>query len=283
MATVGYHASFEKTTKLLRFIISSQEYQEIVARNAIEENVQKLPYYVLARCPLCGAPYGGYIDNYSLYKWRSIRPHYGWVFGYETIECDHFTGVQSFLNLNGNFPTEINYLDCECGDIPIVMPELLLDEFHAGAVIHSLPICRVEDDAFTPRYSLYTVTYYSDAPWSARDRSYQLCHPDGVGEDAGPIPLFYSSERIIWEPVVGDLPYWVERGKLHWLDLDDPALPLKSGPANDFPYAGIQGFGGSYIYRKRPKPRWRWLDRHWHPDGEIRGYPLNELLARPSW
>ena len=78
------------------------------------------------------------------------------------------------------------------------------------------------------------------------------------------------------------MPYWVKKGKLHWLDLDDPALPLKSGPVSDFPYAGIQGFGRKYIYRKRPKPRWRWLDRHWHPDGEIRSYPLNELLARPS-
>ncbi len=127
--------------------------------------------------------------------------------------------------------------------------------------------------------------YYSDAPGLARPRSYDLRFPEGVKDDgdSGFPVLFDSSGRSYREPLVGDLRYWVERGKLHWLDLDDPTLPLKSGPANEFPYAGIQGFGKRYIYRKRPKPRWRWLDRHWHPDGEIRSYPLNELLARPRW
>jgi hypothetical protein len=41
-----------------------------------------------------------------------------------------------------------------------------------------------------------------------------------------------------------DLRYWVQRGKLKWLDLSSPDLPLKSGPAEDFPYIEFHDFTG---------------------------------------
>jgi len=293
-----FHASFPKAIAYLKITFTPDEYLALMGRikqsywmlterEEVETYWRRLPTYLFARCPLCGAEYTSVADTHSILEWVISRAEYNSVFSvdFQRVGCVHFTAVQSFIHLNGYFPTEVDYFDGACGDIPIVIPELLLDEFHASAVIHSLPICRVEGNEFALRYSLYTVTYYSDAPGEARPRSYDLRFPEGVKDDgdSGFPALFDSSGRSYREPLVGDLRYWVERGKLHWLDLDDPTLPLKSGPASDFPYAGIQGFGGSYIYRKRPKPRWRWLDRHWHPDGEIRGYPLNELLARPSW
>lgn len=293
-----FHASFPKTVAHLKVTFSPEEYLSLMNyikqsywmltdREEVETYWRRLPTYLFARCPLCGAEYTSVADTHSLLEWVISGARYQFTFSayFQKEGCTHFTGVQSFINLNGYFPTEVDNFNGECGDIPIVMPELLLDEFQAGAVIHSLPICRVEGNEFAPRYSLYTVTYYSDAPGEARPRSYNLRFPEGVKDDgdSGFPVLFDSSGRSYREPLVGDLRYWVERGKLHWLDLDDPTLPLKSGPANEFPYAGIQGFGKRYIYRKRPKPRWRWLDRHWHPDGEIRSYPLNELLARPRW
>jgi hypothetical protein len=39
-----------------------------------------------------------------------------------------------------------------------------------------------------------------------------------------------------------DLPLWVKRKKLYWLDPNSPDLPLKSEPVEDFPYADIQGY-----------------------------------------
>ena len=291
-----FHASFAKTVAHLKFTFAPEEYLFLVEQirqqykmffEPMETKAYwlRMPTYLFARCPLCRAEYTSIADTHSLFRWVISREEYRSIFSayFQREGCTHFTAVQSFINLNGYFPTEVSYFNGDCGDIPVVMPELRLDEFHASAVIHSLPICRVEGNEFAPRYSLYTVTYYSDAPEEARQRSYELSFPNDSNDgDPSPIPLFDSSGRIIREPVVGDMPYWVKKGKLHWLDLDDPALPLKSGPVSDFPYAGIQGFGRKYIYRKRPKPRWRWLDRHWHPDGEIRSYPLNELLARPS-
>ena len=289
-----YHSSFQQTLWQLQITFAPDEYLELLARHSqpgdwlnsrveIASYWDKLPRYLIARCPLCGVRFTNRADTHSLFEWggsdsRSLSSH-----PENTIPCAHFVGVEQFIHLNGNFPTELDYFPCTYGDVPIVVPELLLDELHAGAVIHSLPICRVEGDAFTPRYSVYTVTYYADSPAQARDRSYRLHYPQGIGKDADTTPLFDTSGRGYREPLVADLRHWVERGKLLWLDLDDPTLPLKSGPTSDFPYAGIQGVGGSYTYRKRPKPRWQWLDRSWHPDGVIYNSSENEVLARPSW
>ena len=293
-----FHVSFPKTIAHLRVTFTPEEYLFLMnyikqsywmlsEREEVETYWRRLPIYLFARCPLCGAEYTSIADTHSLFKWVIARERYKFTFAayFQKEGCAHFTGVQSFINLNSYFPTELDNFNGECGDIPIVIPELLLDEFHASAVIHSLPICRVEGNEFALRYSLYTVTYYSDAPGLARPRSYDLRFPEGVkdDDDSGFPALFDSSGRSYREPLVGDLRYWVKRGKLHWLDLDDPTLPLKSGPASDFPYAGIQGVGRSYTYRKRPKPRWRWLDRSWHPDGVIYNSSENEVLARPSW
>ena len=293
-----FHASFSKTIAHLRATFTPEEYLALMShikqsywmlteREEVETYWRRLPTYLFARCPLCGAEYTSVADTHSIRRWLTTPEGHNSIFSvdFQKEGCAHFTAVQSFINLNGFIPTEVNYLSGKCGDVPIVIPELLLDEFDAGAVVHSLPICRVEGNEFVPRYSLYTVTYYSNAPGEARPRSYDLRFPDfkNDDDDSSPLFLFDSSGRIRREPVVGDLRHWVERGKLHWLDLDDPTLPLKSGPVSDFPYAGIQGIGRSYTYRKRPKPRWRWLDRSWHPDGVIYNSSENEVLARPSW
>lgn len=288
-----YHSSFQQTLWQLQITFGPDEYLELISKYMqpgmilwkdieVDTYWNKLPRYLIARCPLCGVRLTNCADTHSLFEWggsdsKNLSSH-----PENAIPCAHFVGVEQFIHLNGNFPTELGYFPCTYGDVPIAVPELLLDELHAGAVIHSLPICRVEGDAFTPRYSVYTVTYYADSPAQARDRSYRLHYPQGIGKDADTTPLFDTSGRSYREPLVADLRYWVERGKLHWLDLDDPTLPLKSGPASDFPYAGIQGIGRSYTYRKRPKPRWRWLDRNWHPDGVIYDRSETEVLMRPE-
>ncbi|MCB0049589.1 MAG: hypothetical protein KDE24_08610 [Caldilinea sp.] len=289
-----FHASFPKTIAHLRATFTPEEYLALMNRirqsrrlfsekDEVKTFWNRLPIYLFARCPLCGGEFTSPADTHSLFEWLTTPNSGRYIFSWQLQKegCFHFTGVQTFIHLNNQVPKEIKYFSGECGDIPIVLPELLRDEFHASAVMHSLPICRVEGNEFVPSYSLYTVTYYSDAPGEARPRSYDLRFPGEGDEESGPLPLFDSSARIRREPLVADLRHWVERGKLHWLDLEDPALPLKYGPAGDFPYAGIQGFGVPYLYAKTPKPRWRWLDRNWHPDGVVREWGRNRVLLRP--
>ena len=280
-----YHSSFQQTLWQLQITFAPDEYLELLARHSqpgdwlnsrveIASYWDKLPRYLIARCPLCGVRFTNRADTHSLFMWgdstggrgRALSAH-----PENTVPCAHFVGVQKFINLNGNIPMELDYFPQAWGDVPVITPELLLHTAQTGVVMHSLPICRVERGAFTPKYVVYLLTYYAESPSAA--------HKAG----GGGWTLFTASQYAGHDPRVGDLPYWVELGKLHWLDLDDPTLPLKSGPTSDFPYAGIQGVGGSYTYRKRPKPRWQWLDRSWHPDGVIYNSSENEVLARPSW
>jgi hypothetical protein len=53
-----------------------------------------------------------------------------------------------------------------------------------------------------------------------------------------------------------DLRYWVTQGKLAWLDPIDPALPLRPGPPEAFPYADIVGHSIAEFHRLTPK----WID-----------------------
>ena len=180
--------------------------------------------------------------------------------------------MQTFLNLNGHHPTEITSLLNECGDIPIVLPDLLNSDIKTVAVMHSLPICRVESDEFVPRYSVYTVTYYSQNPRTVRQQALdsKWAHVDFSQQDGyHPGYLYDDSSLISRQSLAGDLLHWVKQNKLFWLNLDDPDLGLLSSPVTHFPYAGIEGLGRGWKYIKRPRPKRWWQRRNWDPDGEI--------------
>lgn len=260
-----------------------------------ESYLQRLPWYLIARCPLCGAEYRSVADTHGLYEWDNYSSYYQEVFSYEhqSIGCDHFIGVHTFVNLNGNFPTE-TYDSGSTLDVPRITPELLLDEYGTGAVIHSLPICRLQGEEFVPTYSVYTLTYFAEQPRVVYKKALNILYPPEPikpGDDFDPGELWTNWSRLHPEEVCRDLPYWVERGKLHWLDLDQADLPLQSASVSEFPYANIQGFGRRYAYIKRRKPKAEWWyriwtpprDRYWHPDGIISESVTDELLAYPDW
>ena len=286
-----FHSSFQQTLWQLQFTIDPDTYWSLVSKEIesitvsvtpsdveIETYWNKLPLYLIARCPLCGREYTNRADIQSLYYWRNTSPEThleAFPHPDNRVPCAHFVGVQRFINLNGNLPVEFNYSNNRNGDIPVITPELVQHSPEASAVIHSLHVCRIENHRFVPKYSAYLITYYAESPSAARDAVLKR-YPLNPGESHGS-PLFCVSGHQIREPIIANLPYWVEQKKLYWLDLNTTDLTLKSSPRSEFPYAGITGFGTPWIYRKTPKPRW-WQARNWSPDGEIRDWLGKRLL-----
>ena len=119
-----------------------------------------------------------------------------------------------------------------------VTPEFLFDDPPSVAVMHSLPICRIEADNFVPRYLLYTLVYYSKN--AARTLNKRRSQPD---QDPGNDPEFYPATFSTVGPGL-DLESWARRGKLLWLDPDTLALTSwGDGGKAHFPYANIRGYG----------------------------------------
>lgn len=201
-----------------------------------------IPEYAVVRCPLCGTPYTERMDTYSLRHW---------VLGVsdavycecQKYSCQHFVAVQTFIHLNGVVPTERRFFEGR-SEVPYVMPIFVPDDPVSYAVIHSLPICRVEGDAFVPRYLAFMVTYFSQNPRALYHRRSQDWEP-GIDR----LPLMYTPGEAAGIKEAWDLPRWVAEGKLWWLDLDRDDLPLRSGPAEEFPYGNIEGIRKEFIYR----------------------------------
>jgi hypothetical protein len=98
--------------------------------------------------------------------------------------------------------------------------------------MHTLPICRPEGQQFAPRYSLYIITYYSENPDEMLNRRWQAARAWSTLL----LPTYFPDQAEIF-----DLARWVRVGKLQWLDLLDPSLPLRTGPVALFPYVNIKG------------------------------------------
>lgn len=280
------HPSFFRVKKQIQITFSVDTYQSLIsARRSVYPNEQPSPYweglprYRIAVCPFCTAVYSSLVDTHSLAYWitsidsgRNSSVENVFYHADHAARCRHFAGVQTFINLNGHLPTETTGLSNKSGDIPIVLPGLLESDTETLAVMHSLSICRIEDDAFVPRYSAYTVTYYSKNPLTVRgqvlDKKY--AHVDFAQQDGyHPGYLYDDSSLIESKPAAGDYLYWIKKKKLMWLDLDDPELSLISSSVEKFPYKNVEGLGRGWRYLQRPKPKYRWQRRNWTPEGEI--------------
>lgn len=273
------HASFQQGLWQLRFTFTPHQYTNLMEEYkkpekhllwdvAVDEYWRKLPQYTIARCPLCYAEYTSAMDTHGISRWSTRIDIKESAFGigkYHNIGCNHFVAIQTFLNFNGVMPTEEKYIANLCGDIPIVMPELFVDDMRTAAVIHSLPICRIENEQFVPRYSVYTITYYADDGKEMWRRHKALANKYSQHW----LAFFFSSERMSQEPEVGDLRLWVERGRLHWLDITNPRLPLKSGPIQEFPYNNIKGYGYPFTYQRKPEPQNAIGRLFWNKEGKI--------------
>lgn len=210
-----------------------------------------IPNYKTAQCPLCGHVFTERMDTYSLEDWGTKYDSsffLGWHMvdedsaSFDPAHCEHFLGMESFINFNGLEPTELksSYYSGP-SEVPSVIGVFLPDNPVSYAVMHSLPICRVENNKFIPRYSLFMVTYFSKDIYVLRERNASN-YRQGMGLITHSILDLSSSTDY-------DLLHWAADGKLLWLDLEKDDLPLRSAPTEAFPYANIQGSRIKVKYR----------------------------------
>lgn len=210
----------------------------------------RLPVCLLARCPICGARVTEPLDTFSLSGigwWYNEPRGFGW-FGpkprsdYDSTrlmdpsyaaECEHVQAVHYGVNLNGIIPDDVRAV----GDVvigserPGVWWPFLEQEGHC-AVIHALPVGRLDDDPWQPRYTVYFVTYFG---------------LDKAAFQRSLLPWKWYDPNFLWQYDLTDyeLTPWVAAGKLYWLGEAAAGFPLRQGLA-EFPYAGITGLEGRW-------------------------------------
>lgn len=262
---------FSDISKSLQIKFEVEEYRKLIEnfgenliRAGTTDYLNRLPQYLIARCPFCNVPYTASFDTHSLLPNMFYSPNSGSLFREDSKEhrCRHFVAVARFINLNGELPQEYDRLHNSFGDVPVVVPIMIKEDYEA-AVIHSLPICRVEKNEFVPRYVAYITTYYSKSVDKTRKaRRAELANLPNIDNDM--LSLLDGSFAAREEPIVADLAHWVRKKRLYWLDLQTKAL--KTGELNNFPYGSIEGVGKSYHYIREPRMFWnRWR----YPNGYI--------------
>src|SRR5579859_435289 len=211
-----------------------------------------LPTYLLARCPFCGAPYTGRLDTYSRAHWLLDGCTWGNVYGpatgliwfspykggdhiagvrFQTVGCRHFLAVETFMYPPRQWPADVHIPR----HIPYIIGTWLPDDIRSMAVFHSLPICRTEEDHFVPDAALYIVSYFAEdgeTVWERRAKQER----QSMARDQEYYPVLLRPRG----PHSFDLRWWVAQGKLQWLDLESPDLPLRAGPPEAFPYVPLR-------------------------------------------
>jgi hypothetical protein len=220
---------------------------------------ERLPVYLLARCPFCNGRVWEAIDTYSLNGpgWKHGGRHgYGWAGhddwdragpGYHS-DCHHIKIVICYLNLNGFQPDDV-FGPVQISEVPCIMKWIIEIE-GVSAVIHAIPVSRYDAAEPSPRYTAYFLSYFApDDSFPAFEAVTDQFHAARAGLVGGPMDC--------------DLTKWVKAGRLFWLDSDNASLPLRSAPSEAFPYANIQGLRYLEIYQGKVE---------FHED------PINKLL-----
>ncbi len=199
-----------------------------------------IPRHIIARCPLCGAVCTEQVDTYNLQdviilgsRSNKFKHH---------AACEHWLGEQGFVHLNGVIPDFYH----GGSEVPYVTPSFLIDDPPSYAVMHCLPLYRVEKDVFVPRHLLFVVTYYSQSPQILQQRRDEVRSQP----DMKPLPPMSTWIEVRGYKEAWDLVRWVREDKLWWLDLERDDLPLRNSPVSEFPYAGIKGIQKGFTYVK---------------------------------
>lgn len=243
---------------LLRFPATTAQYRRLMWGDKSytylndPEYWQIVPCYVVARCPICSADYTEQLDTYTLRNWPYPEMGGSFFISQGVRRCEHFVIAHLFINLNGIEPV-ISSLELRGrkqlrAEKPHVMPMLLTGTGECHAVMHSLPICRIEGDEFVPRYSVFLISYYAPPQYHKRllDR---LRRHNGDRHGMGLITWPFENDNAdTWY----DLRSWVDKERLSWLEPDNPELPLITGPSEKFPYGGISGRTVPYIVHVPP-------------------------------
>jgi hypothetical protein len=221
-------------------------------RTLMQEYRSRLPIQLLAQCPYCDTYILQPVDVFSLLglhsNYKAIEVFYGheaWhkVSPFKQI-CPHALCATVSVNLNGRTPDDLapwlhgaKLLMLHTAPRVIIWPLLAR---YTSAVIHSLPIGRLDDEAPSHHYTMYIATYFVRE--DSNLHTPELWVPNEFGQPA---------TGAVWFDV--DLLKWVQAGRLFWMDPEN-IFHLIQGPPESFPYTGI--------------------DPHWYdilPNGQING------------
>jgi hypothetical protein len=252
---------------LLQFHCQPEEYLELVTQSRLglhsrktysKDYLNTLPNYILGRCPFCDQPSEQRVDTYSLLGfWRLLdneftRPYIGIHNFPVNPPCPHFVGILRLINLHNRVPSEVNDFSNSDGEVPYVTDWLLPEQVESYAVLHALPVCRIEDGQFVPRYTYFFLTYFSESPtqifeleqaneyeWARRDKEYW-------GAPAGKLFPPQMSNREY------DLPRWAKKGKLGYLSISAPDHQLIIASKVILPnkYRRIAGIRREYSWKE---------------------------------
>ncbi|MBN1878017.1 MAG: hypothetical protein JXA33_27595 [Anaerolineae bacterium] len=218
----------------------------------------KLPTYLLARCPICGGRVTEPIDTFSLSGigwWISESRGFGWLgrarkhvtdvfrpLGGERFpepsykaECAHVRAVCYGVNLNGMIPDDIKPASRVIigSEKPGVLAPFM-EQAGSFAVIHTLPVGRLDDIKWQPRYTAYFITYCN-----ANEHAYLKSLTPRDPYDR--LEFFWPYELMDY-----DLETWIRAGKLFWLGPEAEEYPLQNKPVSGFPYANMDGLVGRW-------------------------------------
>ena len=157
--------TYQELLKKYKYIeTGSLEHQE-VKNQAKKEYWSKLPEFVLAKCPICGAEHTDWPDLHTTAQFGGAQadpPQLLYARPSQYRGCKHLVTMASFINLNGYKPRRRLYLESE---VPYITDCLFPDDTpESYAVINAFPICRIENNNFVPAYTLYILAYYGEEP-----------------------------------------------------------------------------------------------------------------------
>ena len=206
-----------------------------------EAYYRRLPKSVLGICPYCNSiilqptDYFSFVGFYPLINlsdfYHDVRI---WINPKAPRQsCRHALMATLSVNLNNSRPTDLphwmlNRKWLYMSSSPRVMVWPLLAQ-HTSAVIHSLPIGRLDEPEPIHRYTAYFVTYFMDDISNLMTK--EMWVPTDLGAPA--------TEGVKYDP---DLRKWVEADRLYWLDPNN-SFRLVKGSVDEFPYADIQPQG----------------------------------------
>jgi hypothetical protein len=228
---------------LIKIELTIERYSDLLSQKFIQHKNRDrewLPQYLIARCPYCLIKNIEALDTYSINGWSLRTGHAVYSHRLVFYHCQHFTLVQPFIHFHGIWPTEAKGFFGP--EVPHVIGHLL-DSRKAQAVIHALPICRIEENKFVPRFTVFIVSYYSLLP----ERAYNSVIEFNTD---------YVEPGVAWPfiaPPKGcdpwwDLNQWVAKGQLYWVDSHDPELGIRTQDVAAFPYVNIIGRTWPYIH-----------------------------------
>jgi hypothetical protein len=212
-----------------------------------------IPEYTYAYCPICHHQYREQADTYCLKWWEGNYQLRDALYSIAEFHpqplsrCRHWLGITGFTNLHGQIPDELNWFKQWTGEVPAVAPMFLPDDIESYVILHALPVCRIENNQFVPRYTIFVLTYFSQKPYEILNRIYSE-----ESDDPEYRPLVGAISKLPGP----SLSEWTQRGRLGWLDVSNPDLPLRIGPNSQLPdfYQNIQGSKERFNWEKPQSP-----------------------------